>query len=410
MGELMNQMEHLVTGNDEVDFSTFYELFMNNIAPSNPLENNVIAPVTQVATNTAWYGGDLVPSRLQKLPDEEQFDESTDSISKWLGEQTGFSPYKINYLLDQYSGGLGDVFLPMLTPEAESGDNTFGGNLLAPWKKEMTTDKVLNNKNPGDFYDLRDELEIKSNSRNATEEDEMRSMYMDSVSWEMSDLYAQKREVQNSDLPDDEKYETVRQLQEQINELAKNAMNVYTNVQIDGLYSEAGDKRYNKDAESGKWYEIRETNSDGSENYYYKKEQEVTKALGITSAEYWNNREEYNYAYDKPEQYALSQAVGGYKSYRSYTKELWDIKADKDENGKSISGSRKEKVIDYLNNLDADYYTKIILFKNEYNADDTYNREIIEYLNGREDISYQQMESILKYLGFEVDSEGNISW
>lgn len=421
MQNAMEQMQNLVTGNDEVDFQTFYELFMNNIAPNNPIENNIVAPLLQVKNNKAWYGGDLVPSRLQKLPAAEQFDESTDSISKWLSEKskafsdkTGLdvtiSPYKLNYLLDQYSGGMGDVFLPMLTPEAESGDNSLEGNFLAPWKKEITTDKVLNNKNPGDFYDLRDELEVKSNSRNATEEDAMRTMYMDSVSWDMSDLYKQKREVQNSDLPDDEKYEEVRKIQEQINELAKNAMSGYNNVNIDGLYSEVGDRRYNKDVESGKWYEIHEKNSDGSDNWYYQKEQEVTKALGISYGEYWNNREEYNYAYDNPEKYTFSKAVGGYDSFRSYTSDLWDIKADKDENGKSINGSRKAKVIDYVNNLDADYGEKIILFKSEYNADDTYNQDIIDYLNSRDDIDYQEMETILKYLGFNVDSKGNITW
>ena len=403
MGECMNQMQNLVTGDDEVDFSTFFELFMNNIAPNNPLENNILAPIGQAITNTAWYGGDLVPSRLQDIPAEEQYDESTDSISKWLGEKTGLSPYKINYLLDQYSGGLGDVFLPMLTPEAESGDNSLMGNIMAPWKKEITTDKVLNNKNPGNFYDLKDELQIQANSRNATDEDRMKVEYMNAVGWDMSDLYKQKRDIQNRNLPDDVKYEEVRKIQDQINELAKNALEGYNNVHINGLYSEVGDRRFNYDEEKGKWYEI-------SEGYYYEQEQKVTKALGISYDQYWNNREEYDYAYDKPEQYALSQAVGGYQSYRSYTSELWDIKADKDENGKSISGSRKDKVIDYINNLDADYGEKIILFKNEYNADDTYNEDIIDYLNGRDDISYEQMETILKYLGFEVDSEGNISW
>ena len=410
MQNLFEQMEHLVTGDDEADFGTFYELFMNNIAPNNPIENNILAPIFQAVNNEAWYGGDLVPSRLQDLPAEEQYDESTDSISKWLGENIGVSPYKINYLLDQYSGGLGDVFLPMLTPEAESGDDSFIGNLLAPWKKEMTTDSVLNNKNPGDFYDLRDELEVNANAKNATEEDMMKSMYMDSVSWEMSALYKQKREVQSSDLPDSEKYEQVRELQEQINELAKNAMGGYNNVSINGLYSEVGDKRYNKDVETGKWYEIREKNSDGSDNWYYQMEQKVTKGLGISYGEYWNNREEYNFAYENPEKYTVAKSVGGYKAFKGYTSDLYDIKADKDENGKSISGSRKTKVIDYINNMDADYGTKIILFKSEYNADDTYNEDIIEYLNSRDDISYKEMETILKYLGFEVDSEGRITW
>jgi hypothetical protein len=417
--ECMEQMQNLVTGDDEADFGTFFELFMNNIAPNNPIENNILAPIGQVMSNKAWYGDDLVPSRLQKLPAEEQFDESTDSISKWLGEKTGTSPYKWNYLIDQYSGGLGDVFLPMKTPEAESGDNSLLGNILAPWKKEITTDKVLNNKNPGDFYDLKDELEVMSNSKNATDEDKMRSLYMDTVGWEMSDLYAQKREIQNSDLPDDEKYEAVREVQEQINALANNALDGYNDVHINGLYSEVGGKRFNHDAESGKWYEIKPKNADGSDNYYYQQEQKVTKGLGISYGEYWNNREEYNFAYDKPGQYAVAKSVGGYDAYMEYYDVLqnWQsdnyIAADKDSKGNSISGSRKEKVIDYINGLDADYGTKIILFRTVYSskADKrAYNQDIVDYLNSRDDISYQEMKTILEELDFKVDSEGNVTW
>jgi hypothetical protein len=89
---------------------------------------------------------------------------------------------------------------------------------------------------------------------------------------------------------------------------------------------------------------------------------------------------------------------------------LYDIKADKDSSGKSISGSRKEKVINYINNLDADYGEKIILFKSEYPSDDTYNYDIVEYLNSRNDLYYEDVEAILKELGFKVDSKGNISW
>ncbi len=416
MHEVLEQMQNLVTGDDEADFSTFFELFLNNIAPNNPLKNNIISPIAQAVSNNAWYEGDIVPTRLQDLPAEEQFDESTDAISKWLGEKTGWSPMKINYLLDQYSGGLGDTFLPMLTPEAESGDDSLVGNLLAPWKKEMTTDMVLNNKNPGDFYDLKDELEVISNGKNATEEDKMRALYMDTVSWEMGDLYAQKREIQSGSLPDSVKYEKVRELQEQINELAKNATSNYENVSIDGLYSEVGDKRFNLDADSGNWYEIKPTKADGSDNWYYQKEQEVTKALGISYGEYWNNREEYNFAYDKPDQYAFSKVVGGYDSYMGYRDVLenWQsdsyIRADKDENGKSISGSRKEKIIDYLNNLDTDYGEKIILFKSQYPSDDTYNQDIFDYINGRDDLSYDEKVSIFKYLEFDVDSDGYVRW
>ena len=483
MQNALEQMQHLVTGDGEADFGTFYELFMNNIAPNNPIENNILAPVMQVKNNRAWYGEDLVPSRLQDLPAAEQFDESTDALSKFIGEKTGTSPYKWNYLIDQYSGGLGDMILPMMTPEAESGDNTLVGNLLAPWKKEMTTDSVLNNKNPGNFYDLKDKLDVVANGKDATEEDKMKSLYLESVGWDMGDLYAQKREIQSSDLPDDHKYEKVREIQAQINELANNALDKYNNVSIDGAYSEVGDRRYNYDADKDKWYEIQATNSDGSDNWYYvqeqlshdklgmsysdfwngkaptaenqtyygeyngkrynydadksqwyeiratnddgsdnwyyQKEQEVTKGLGISYEEYWSKPKEYNFAYDKPGKYAVAQAVGGYDSYMVHYDALenWQsdnyIGADKDSNGNSISGSRKKKVLDYINGLDLDYGEKIILYRTVYTskADKrAYNQDIIDYLNERDDISYQQMKTILEELDFKVDDKGYIKW
>jgi hypothetical protein len=88
---------------------------------------------------------------------------------------------------------------------------------------------------------------------------------------------------------------------------------------------------------------------------------------------------------------------------------LYDIKADKDASGKSITGSRKQKVANYINNPDISYGEKIILFKSEYKADDTYNAAIVQYLNNRNDISYDEMVAILRELGFTV--KGNtVTW
>lgn len=112
--------------------------------------------------------------------------------------------------------------------------------------------------------------------------------------------------------------------------------------------------------------------------------------------------EEFDYAQKNPEKYAVAKSVGGYSSYKSYSDDLNDIKADKDINGKSISGSRKQKVLDYVNNLDADYETKLILFKSEYPSDDTYNAEIINYINNRGDLTYEERINIFEELGFKV--------
>ena len=404
----VEQMQNAITGDDEVDLKTFVDLVVNNLAPNNPLENNIFSPLVQVAQNKTWYGEDLVPTRLQDVPAAEQYDESTDAISRWLGEATNTSPYKWNYLLDQYSGVIGDTFLPMLTPEAESGDNSFVGNMIAPLKDMFTTDSVMNNQNVSDFYDTVDELAVNANGSKATDEDVLKYKYVNSVNAEMGDLYKQKREIQNSDLPDDEKYEAVREIQRQIDEIAKDALDTYDSVSISGDYATVGDRQY-------RWYEPSE-DSDAEAGWQkitdkqVAKQNKVTRKLGITPEKYWSNKEEYDYAYDNPEKYAIAKSVGGYKAYKGYSSDLYDIKADKDSSGKSISGSRKEKVADYINSLDADYGEKIILFKSEYTADDTYNREIVEYLDSRDDISWEEMKTILEELDFTVYDDGRITW
>lgn len=139
------------------------------------------------------------------------------------------------------------------------------------------------------------------------------------------------------------------------------------------------------------------------------------QSVGVSVGEYNSfdddTKDAYNWAYQNPEKYTLSRAVSDDVAvYRQYTKALNDISADKDADGKSISGSRKAKVIQYLNGLDADYYSKLILFKMEYNADDTYNNEIIEYLNGRNDISFEEEVTILRELGFTVTADGTVRW
>ena len=106
----------------------------------------------------------------------------------------------------------------------------------------------------------------------------------------------------------------------------------------------------------------------------------------------------------------VAKFVIGYDAYKSYSKDLNNIKADKDKNGNTISGSRKKKVFAYINGLDIDYGEKIILWKSEYKSDNTYNREIVEYLRNRKDLSYDDKATLLKELGFKVDDNGNAYW
>lgn len=399
--EAFNQMDKLATGDDSADFKTFLEVLTNNLAPNNPISNNVVAPLVQAVTNKTWYGGDLVPQRLQDMPNAEQYDESTDSISKAIGKAFNISPMKVNYVLDQYTGLVGDMILPALTPEVTNGSEGALGYAIAPLKDKFTTDGVMNKQVITDLYDKSEELTTNAKKSNATSEDVLKNKYLNSIKAEMNELYKQKRELQNSDLPNKEKYAQVREVQRQISELAKEGMSNYNNVEVYSNYARVNDRHYHLN-DNGEWQKVNDKQ--------LAKQNEVTSALGISASDYWNSKEEYDYAYEYPGKYGIAKAVGGYGSYKAYNEALGDIKSDKNIYGESINGSRKTKVLTYINSLDADYYTKIMLFKKEYPGDDTYNMEIIDYLNERDDVTREQMIEILNELGFTVTADGTIRW
>jgi hypothetical protein len=499
--EGLNQMGNLITGNDEVDLKSFIDLTINNLAPNNPLDNNILSPIVQVATNKAWHGGDIVPTKLQDLPAAEQYDESTDMFSKWIGETFNISPYKVNYLLDQYSGGVGDIALPMMTPEATSKTESITDYFLAPLKNKFTVNSVMNNQNISDFYDTSEELLINANKRNATDKDVLSNKYINSVKAEMNELYKQKREVQNSDLSKSEKYDKVLEIQSQINDLSKNALSEYSNVNVDSNYSTVGDREYFKRVNSDgeiEWTKVDEEeandlNSLGmskkDKNVYFKTKSEISDIVsntkdtdakkiqiieslldstmtseqkaylygkhyssdetlekvtssGISFDDYLNFHKDtvsyedteskvehlYNANMpsktkqvlyetsvlsgfdneDKYKDYKVAKASGvDIDSWLSYKKQ--EFVADKDSSGKSISGSRKEKIVSYINTLDLTIPQKAILIRQEYSTFDDYNYQIINYVMDL-NISDNEKKKIFEGIDMTVYDDGTIGW
>lgn len=139
---------------------------------------------------------------------------------------------------------------------------------------------------------------------------------------------------------------------------------------------------------------------------------------GITYETYKNADEDgkraYTWAYENPGKYEMSKAISDdFMEFYEYKSTLNDFRADKDANGDSISGTAKAKKVDYINSLDLDYGQRIILYRSLFdgNADkNKYNAEIVNYLNSRDDISYDEMVTILGELDMTVDSDGNVSW
>lgn len=231
---------------------------IDNVAPNNPLDNNIISPFVQVAQNKNWYGEELVPQRLKNEIPSEQYDETTTSIatgiSKFLKKlNIETSPYKINYLMDQYSGGLGDIVMPMFTLKAETGldDGTIKGKLasalLSVGVDKFTTDSIVKNQNVSDFYVMKEELYQKAQASSAPDEIILASKYMNSVNSQMSKLYAEKRQVQlDKELTDKEKYDKARDIQDLINKLAGAALDGYDDIDMSQNYASINGIEYYK--------------------------------------------------------------------------------------------------------------------------------------------------------------------
>lgn len=454
--EGLNQMKNLATGDDEADLGEFLKIIVDNIAPNNPIDNNVIAPFIQAKNNKTWYGGDLVPKRLQDVPEAQQYDETTDSFSKWLGDKINVSPYKINYLLNQYSGGIGDVVLPMMTEKAESGNDSLGSKLMAPLTDKFTVDSKMKNQNRSDLYELSDKLTKKANDLNATDEDKLKKKYIDSVSSDISELSKQQREIQaDTTLSDSQKYNKVREIQEQINSMAKEARDNYENITVKSNYSKVNTAEYYKN-NKGEWTKINDKEaaeinelgmSEEAKNTYFKTKntingivngyKESKGEIGIQdeeSDEYKDivstlSKEKKNNIVskiidsglnDKPKAYIYKKYYNSDKvdfmvdtgikvdDYLRYT--IQELESDKNANGKSISGSRKEKVVQYINSLNLDIPQKAIMIKatNTFKFND-YNNEIISYVNGL-NMDYENKVRILEELDMTVSQDGKISW
>ncbi len=234
----------------------------DNIGVNNPFTNNLFSPLIQVANNKTWYGDELLSEyELRKEP-SQQYDYSTDELSKWVGANLNLSPKKINYLLNQYSGGIGDIVLPMLTPKAETGldDGSIGGKigsaLASPWVDTFSTDPVFKNQNVSDLFTLDEELSKAVSKENATDEEKLSSKYITSIKYKMFDLYGERAKIYNDkSLTDAEKYSRARDIQNEINDLARLGNNTYDQVDLSGNYGEINGYGYYKDSE-GSWKKV----------------------------------------------------------------------------------------------------------------------------------------------------------
>lgn len=335
---------------EDVKFSDVIEVVKSNVAPTDIFNQNIATAWTQTKLfnpdnpGTTWYGGNIESDRLQNYRPEDRYDEKTDELSKAIGKLFKVSPKKVNYLLDQYSGVIGDILLPWFTPSA-----TASSPALAPLKQAFMLDSTSTNKTTGEYYDLLDDLKYDANDGDIGAG--ITRKYVSHAGDEVNDYYQQIRAIQNDkSLSDGEKNRIVRALKAQLIERQKEIIaqaEPYRDAVNDYLkaHPELSTDNDAAIAEYAEQYEITEDQAESRMDaiVYREANREV---FGAEYALRTYNADVYDKA-----RTAYAKGVS-YETYYDYYFATKEMHADKDENGKSISGSKKAKVVEYINSLD----------------------------------------------------------
>ena len=302
-----------------------WEGYLSNTASAvTPVDNftrTIFSPITDIKTNTTWYGGTIEGQKFVNTKPSERYDESTSNIAIWLGKVFNRSPKKIDYLLDQYGGIVTDIVLPATTMQAESG--IVSKNLLA--------NSTINSRWSTEFYSQIEKYTYKKTDGDAKAKATVK--YLNSIKSKISDMYTQKRQIQtNTALSKDERLSQTQIIQAAINALMKDSL---TNAKY--LYEELGK------------YDLSDDKFDMS---YL---DAISTVVGAEYALKSYNKTVYEKAAN------LNKVGVSYDTYYDYYFTTKNIESDVAANGQTVSGSRKQKLIQYTMSTNLPIVQKLML-------------------------------------------------
>lgn len=306
VGDAMQRIYRTAKGEEDA-FDGYMSNTVKNVSPVDNLTRTILSPVTDVATNTTWYGGNIENRSMQSLPIQERYDNNTSAIAKMLAKlPLGVSPKKWHYLLDQYSGIIGDVVLP-LTSKNKDLSGLSG----------LTTNSLDNNKYTNKYYNVMEELEQAKNSDNGTAVDKAKMRYFNNMNSKISELYKAKKST--ADKEEQTAIQTmIVKLQKDTLEGVKEFEKVLNKYSYGLSQEELYEDYYREATRECFGAEVALMNYDSR---VYEKAT-VFNNCGIS----WDNF--YNIYFDAQE-----------------------ISADYDADGNAINGSRKQKVTKYVKSL-----------------------------------------------------------
>ena len=128
--------------------------FVGNIAPS--FIPTILLPIVEWQANYNFFRNkEVVSKKLQRLPDELQYNDSTSGISKAIGSVAKISPAKIDNLVGSATGTMGMLFYSGLGLPLDGKQNVPAKHWYElPFFRDFAVTDYNLNRNVNDFYDI----------------------------------------------------------------------------------------------------------------------------------------------------------------------------------------------------------------------------------------------------------------
>lgn len=190
----------------------------DTLSPVSSLRT-ILAPITDAKTNTTWYGGTLVGGQYDNVRPKNQYDNETSYIARGLGKIFNYSPIKIDYLLEQYTGVIGDFVIPIASPK---GLSNLGTTVLQPTLNQFLVDPNSSSGYSSKFYNLVQELNYQANEGSLQAKAQNR--YLTKMKSYISEIYDEIDSLAESGLSKKEIENQTKVLRGAINTLYKQAI------------------------------------------------------------------------------------------------------------------------------------------------------------------------------------------
>ena len=228
------------TNNDNKKLNDYLSSAWNTLSPVSSLRT-IADPIKDFTTNTTWYGGNIVSQAYDNVRPSNQYDNTTSYIARGIGKVLNISPLKVDYVLEQYTGVIGDFVLPILTPKGLSNPKT---TLLEPTINQILIDPNSSSGYSSKFYNLTQELNYQVNEDNLHTKAQLK--YLNKMKSYINDIYNEIDALEESNLSNKEIETQTKILRGSINVLYKQSIETSEAIREELNRYEINEDNYDK--------------------------------------------------------------------------------------------------------------------------------------------------------------------